>query len=414
MNDVYFRDTCRLCDGRNLRLLFSLVPTPPGNHFVGAERLDEEQKCYPLDLYFCEDCAHVQLGHVVLPTVLYQNHYSYVSGTSPVFLRHLKESAYDIVSEYHPRDGGLVVDIGSNDGSALRFFREQGFRVLGVDPAIEIAKRANEAAIETLCEFFGRNVAEKYEPLYGPAALIISHNTLAHIDDLRAVVESARRWLADDGLFVVEVGYLLDVFQKMWFDTIYHEHLDFHSVSPLVAFFDRMGMEIIDVRRTSAQGGSIRVVLQKQGGKYPIKRAVQEIVLLERDAGLHNAESFVQYAQQINSVKVGLTELVGELKRQGKRIAAFGAPTKATTLLYHFGLGWALDFLVDENPLKQHMYSPGLHLPVYPAEAIYEKRPDCLLILAWNFADDIMQRHGQYRDMGGRFILPMPVARIVA
>jgi SAM-dependent methyltransferase len=414
MREFYFRDTCRLCKANDLRLVFSLTPTPPGNHFVTAGRLDEKQKCYPLDVYFCNDCTHLQLGHVVNPEILYRKQYSYVSATSPVFVRHLRDFACDITDRYRLNPGGLVIDVGSNDGTALRFFQEQGYRVLGIDPATEIADRANRSGIETLCEFFGLEVAEKFAPSYGPAALITAHNSFAHIDDLETAVKGAKTWLADDGLLVVEVGYLLDVYQNMWFDTIYHEHLDFHSVAPFVAFFARLGMQVVEVIRTSSQGGSIRVIVQKDGGGHPVNESVQELIALERRAGLQDAESFVKYGERIEGVKEKLTGLLAEVARQGKSVAGFGAPTKATTLLYHFNLASALAFLVDENPLKQGMYTPGSHIPVYSAEAIYERRPDYLLILAWNFAEDIMRRHSKYRDMGGHFIVPMPEARIIA
>ena len=410
----YFKDDCRLCESRNLVRVMELSPTPPGNHFVSAAERDKPQTFYPLEVYFCNDCAHVQLGHVVDPEILYRRNYSYVSATSPVFVAHLRDYAIWMQKTYALAPRGLIVDIGSNDGTALGFFKDAGFRVVGVDLAIEIAQLARERGVETICEFFSAERAAKWRDEYGPADLITSHNACAHIDNLKDVFEGARCWLAADGLLVIEVGYLLDVYENAWFDTIYHEHLDYHSVKPLVAVFANLDLQVIDVHRISPQGGSIRVIAQKAGGAREVKDSVAALVNLEEGVGLHRAETFVALNERINGVKERLRELVTALKADGKSIAGFGAPTKATTLLTHFDLGNVLDFLVDENPLKQNLYSPGHHIPVLPAEAIYERRPDYVLILAWNFAENIMQRHRRYRDRGGRFILPMPEPCIVS
>ena len=234
--DVYKKESCRLCGGKHLERVIELAPTPPGNHFVAKSDLGAVQTTYPLDVDVCNDCHHLQLGHVVHPEILYQKNYSYVSGTSPVFVKHLKDYANFVVSRFDLPSQGLILDIGSNDGTALSFFSEAGYKVLGIDPATEIVEIANRKGIETLCEFFGLDVAKKYASKYGKAVLINSHNACAHIDDLQGVIEGVEYWLADDGLFVVEVGYLLDIVQNGWIDTIYHEHVDFHSVEPFVTF----------------------------------------------------------------------------------------------------------------------------------------------------------------------------------
>lgn len=410
--DVYKKECCRLCGGRHLERVIELVPTPPGNHFVAQRDLGTVQTAYPLDVEFCHDCHHLQLGHVVHPEILYQKNYSYVSGTSPVFVKHLKDYANYVVSRFALPAQGLVLDIGSNDGTALSFFQQAGYKVLGIDPATEIVESANHKGIETLCEFFGIEVARKHVAKYGKAMLINSHNACAHIDDLKGVIEGVEHWLADDGLFVVEVGYLLDIVQNTWFDTIYHEHVDFHSVAPLVTFFRRCGLEVIFAQRVSPQGGSIRLVAQKVGGPRKPDHSVEELIQLEQAAGLNRVETFQAFSRKINRIGDDLSNLIRELKQKGASIAGFGAPTKATTLLSHFQLGQALDFLVDENPLKQNLYSPGHHIPVVSAEELYRRKPDYLLILAWNFAENIMARHRVFRDHGGRFILPMPEPKI--
>jgi len=349
---------------------------------------------------------------VVHPEILYQRNYSYVSGTSPVFVKHLGEYAAYMVERFTFPRNGLVVDVGSNDGTALRFFKQAGYKVLGLDPALKIVQRANEDGIETLCEFFTLDVAKRCEKTYGKAVLINAHNACAHIDDLKGVIEGVKYWLADDGLFVMEVGYLLDIVENAWFDTIYHEHLDFHSVEPLVAFLQRLGFEVIVAERIKPQGGSIRLICQKVGGRRKADGSVDKLIQLERAAGLHLAGTFRRFGEKIDHIGADLSKLIRGLKEQGAAIAGFGAPTKATTLLIHFQLGHVLDFLVDDNPLKQNLYSPGLHIPVVSAEELYRRKPDFLLILAWNFADSIMERHKAFRAHGGRFILPMPEPKI--
>lgn len=413
MRPAFFKKlNCRLCDSKALERVIKLTPTPPGNHFVAKHQLDIPQESYPLEVDFCQHCHHLQLSHVVDPEILYQKNYSYVSGTSPVFVKHLSDYADYIVERYAIPKSGLIVDVGSNDGTALTFFKKKGYKVVGVDPAIEIVGRANENGIETVCDFFGERVARECVGRYGKAVLMTSHNACAHIDDLAGVFKGVGHWLADDGVFVVEVGYLGDIVKNAWFDTIYHEHVDFHHVEPLVLFAPSVGMEVIAVQRISPQGGSIRVVFQKTGGPRKVEDSVATLLRNEQQEGLHQAETYRQFGARIDAIGKELAGLVHKLKQDGATIAGFGAPTKATTLLSHFQLGEALSFLIDENPLKQDLYSPGHHIPVYSAQALYRRKPDYLLILAWNFADNIMERHRAFRDGGGRFILPMPEPKI--
>jgi SAM-dependent methyltransferase len=412
--DFSRKEKCRLCDGEQLQTAVRLTPTPPGNNFLEAHEIGEPEALYPLELCFCTDCAHVQLGHVVAPEILYQKNYTYVSGTSPVFVRHLEEYASAVASRFSPPQGCLVVDIGSNDGTCLRAFKQGGYRVLGVDPATQIARRASAAGIETIPAFFSEALAADLKASHGSAYIITSHNACAHIDDLQGVVNGVKHWLHDDGLFIFEVGYLLDVVENLWFDTIYHEHVDFHSVKPLVRFFEGQGMEVIGVERISPQGGSIRVIVQKASGCRLPSSTVSELVALEESVGLDQITRLEKFSRSVEVAKSELTRLLADLKSQGKTIAGYGAPTKATTLLTHFQLGdGALDFIVDDNPLKAGLFSPLHHIPVVPAEEIYHRRPDCLLILAWNFAESIMEKHARYREGGGTFIIPMPVPRVI-
>lgn len=389
-------------------MVLSLAPTPPANAFVGEHQLSDPQPSFPLDVFFCGDCHHVQLLDVVDPAVLFEN-YVYVSGTSPVFVKHFRDYAEAVIGAYAPEPGSLVFDIGSNDGTLLKAFRERGFKVLGVDPARDIAARATADGVETVTGFFSEAMAEDLLARHGPASVVTANNVFAHIDDLGGVLDGVRVLLDDDGVFVFEVSYLVDVFEHTLFDTIYHEHLAYHGVAPLVPFLDAHGMELIGAERVSSHGGSLRAVAQKAGGKRPVSDNVDWLIALERSMGLDKAATYRDFGARIDIVKAELASLLLEKKDQGRSIAAFGAPAKATTLMHHFGIGPDLiDFIVDDSPLKQGLYSPGMHIPVLPSQAIYDRKPDDIVILAWNFAAPIMEKHQAFRQAGGRFIVPLP------
>ena len=412
--DFYLKDSCRLCSGRNLKRVLQLASTPPGNRVLREEELGEEMPKYPLEIHFCSDCTHVQLGHVVDPRILYQRSYSYVSGTSPVFVAHLEEYANSVTQRFHLPAGSLVADVGSNDGTCLRAFQKRGFKVLGIDPASEIATQATQEGVETIADFFGVELADRLLQERGPAHLITSHNALAHIDDLSDVLEGVSHWLHQDGLFVMEVGYFVDVLENGWFDTIYHEHLDYHTVKPLPPFLERFGLEVIGVERISPQGGSIRVIAQKKSGPHASDGSLDLLLGLERELSMGQAETINAFGERIDGVRLRLTELLRGLKAEGKSIAGYGAPTKATTLLMHFGLGReTLDFTAEDNPLKYGCYIPGALVPIVPSQELYDRSPDYVVVLAWNFARPIIEKHARFHREGGRFIVPMPEPRII-
>jgi SAM-dependent methyltransferase len=407
------RTTCRLCGGTHLVEVLALAPTPPANAFVPATQLGREQERFPLDVFFCADCAHVQLLDVVDPRLLFED-YVYVSGTSPVFVKHFDDYAGQVMDGFAVTPGGLVVDIGSNDGTLLAKFKDRGARVLGIDPARDIARRATEAGIPTLCGFFGSETAKAIRAEHGPASAVTANNVFAHIDGLADVAEGVRALLAPDGVFVFEVSYLVDVVEKTLFDTIYHEHLDYHSVKPLIPFLRSHGLELIEAIRVDSHGGSLRAVAQPLGGPRPVGASVASAVAEEERLGLDKADTFRRFAADIKAVGDELKGLLARLKAEGKRIAGFGAPAKATTLMYHFGIGPELvDFIVDDSPLKQGLFTPGMHIPVLPSSAIAEKKPDHLVVLAWNFAPSIIAKNAAFREAGGRFIVPLPRVEVV-
>jgi len=408
------RVDCRVCRSVNLERVIELTPTPPGNNFLHEKDLGQQEELFPLDLNFCKNCYHLQLGHIVDPKFLFQNNYSYVSSTSEVFVKHLKDYA-DYISDFlNLNNKSFVVDIGSNDGTCLKGFKEKGMRVLGIDPAKHIAEAASLNGIETIANFFSYRVAQNILKSSGKADLITSHNACAHIDDLDEIIKGVSLLLKENGVFVMEVGYFLDVFTNRWFDTIYHEHLDFHTIMPLEKLFSRFDLEVFRVERVSPQGGSIRVFVQKIKGPKDIDETVINLIELEVTNGLNDINTLKSFEYEINDIRTQFKKLLGNLQKQGSKIAAFGAPTKATTLCYHFDIdSEQIDFIVDDNPLKQGLFSPGKHIPVYNSLAIYDQNPDYVVILAWNFAASIMEKHKKYLDSGGGFIVPMPIPEVI-
>jgi SAM-dependent methyltransferase len=407
------RDDCRLCGGSRLTPVLSLAATPPANAFVPAGLAGQPQQRFPLDVAFCEDCRHVQLMDVVDPRLLFE-HYVYVSGTSPLFVKHFDDYAGWMVDRFGIAREGLAVDIGSNDGTLLKAFQARGLRVQGIDPAMEIAEAASQAGIPTINGFFGPELAARIRAEQGPAAVITANNVFAHIDDLAGVMDGVRALLADDGVLAFEVSYLVDVFENTLFDTIYHEHLDYHSVGPLVPFLAARGLELIEAVRVPSHGGSIRIVAQPRGGRHAVGASVATALEEETRLGLDRADTLQAFGAKIAAVGAELKGVLTALKAEGKRIAGFGAPAKATTLMYHFGIGPELiDFIVDDSPLKQGLFSPGMHIPVVPSSAIAESKPDALVVLAWNFAPSIIEKNAAFRAGGGQFIVPLPRVEVI-
>jgi len=389
-----------------------LAATPLANAYIPAEHLNGESETFPLDLSLCRTCGHTQLDEVVDPDILYGD-FRYETARSPGLTDHFHENVVQILDRVKPAPGALVVDIGSNDGTALRFFQEQGMKVLGVDPAQDIALRATESGIETLPTYLTVELAGKIKKEFGPAAIVTSNNTMANVDDIDAFGEAIRTILADDGVFIFETGYLLDTIRNLVFDNVYHEHISYFSVKPLEAFFRLHGMQLIDAQRVETKGGSLRATVQLAGGRRPVNESVRTMIDAESRFGLHSADRFKEFNSELYGARAQLKELLGHLQSQGETIAGYGASHSVTTFIYHFDLAGKLSFLVDDNPLKHDLFSPGWHLPVFAPEAIYEKKPGYVVILPWRFSQTIIEKHQAYLDQGGHFILPLPKLEII-
>ena len=363
---------------------------------------------YPLELARCTSCGHVQLSVTVPPEIMFRN-YLYVSGTSDTIPAHFAAYAKDVAERFVPK-GGLVVEIGSNDGTLLRAFDRGAVRVLGIEPARNIAAMANAAGIPTLDEFFGEAIAGEIAAKHGRAAAIIGNNVVAHIDDLHGLMNGVTALLEDRGVLVAEFPYLVDLLEKTAYDTIYHEHLSYFSVASVADLASRHGLRLIDVRRVGVHGGSIRVFIARGGEPSP---DVTKLLTIEEKSGLRDGRPLGSFVQAVHRQREELIRVVGEI-RSSRRLAGYGAPAKGNTMLNYCGIDRAiLDFIVDRSPLKHGLLTPGTHIPVEPPERLFASNVRDTLLLAWNFADEVYRQQQAYRDAGGRFVVPIPVVRVV-
>ncbi len=408
----YQRDTCRLCQSKNLEVVLSLEPTPLCDAYVLAERLKEVQETYPLDLYLCRDCGYVHLTYVVNPENIYTD-YLYVTTSSMGLADHFQLYSKEVLRRLNPISDSLIIDLGSNDGTLLSFFKKQGMRVLGIEPAREIATKTTNLGVETLPEFFTSELADKIEEKYGFAKIITINNLFANIDDLDDTVEGVCKLLSPDGIFVIESSYLGDMIKNMVFDFIYHEHLSYFSVKPLLKFLDRFNMELIDVQRVPTKGGSLRYYIQKKGGPRAVSAFVDEMVVYENDHRLDLVETYETFSNEINARKSDLTNMISKLQKEGKTFAGFGGSATTTTLMYHFDLCDKIEYIVDDNPAKHNTYSPGCHIPVLSSEEIYERKPGYVIMFAWRYFEPITKKHQRFLDQGGHFIVPLPELEVI-
>lgn len=401
------RDTCRLCGSKSLTLVLPMPATPVGDAYVPADRLGERQAVFPLDVWLCGDCGLAQLIDVVDPEVLYTD-YVYHTAVSLGLVDHFRRYATAVCEHLGLPRGGLVIDVGSNDGSLLQAFQERGMRVLGVDPARDVARLANERGVETINTFFDSGVAASVKDGHGSASLITANNVFANLDDLRDVCAGVRDLLAPDGVFVVETSYVGAVLEHMLVETIFHEHLSYFSLAPLVAFFRGVGLEVIDAGRQPTKGGSLRVFVQRQGGPRRVAASVGEVLASEREAGLHTAAPFHRMREHLTRVRSELRDVLARVKAAGGTVAGYGASVGVVTLLYEWELQGILEFLVDDHTRKQATFSPGQHIPVHAPTALYDRRVDAVLVLAWHYAAPIMKKHEAF---AGEWIIPLPEVR---
>jgi len=411
IQDMVVLAECRICQSKKLERFISLGPIPLANSFLRSDQLAQAEDYYPLDVCYCNDCGLVQLAQVVSPQVLFKD-YAYQTGTSDPLKVHFGKLAENIVQRFGFPIGSFIVDIGSNDGTLLANFKTHGMRALGVEPAGNIAQLASKRGIETLSDFFDKNLAHKIFLNWGHARVITATNVFAHVHDLKNFVEGISYLMTDDGVFVIEVPYLMDMLAKVEFDTIYHEHLSYFALRPLITLFRKFGMSVSQVERIKIHGGSLRVYVEKTKQRLP--SSVTELLELEVASGMFSMKAYKKFAEDTDKIREELVLLLKGLKKQRKKITGYGAPAKGNVLLNYCKIGTdILDFITDTTPFKQGRYTPGMHIPVVPETHFHELKPDYALLLAWNYADEIRKKESSYLKAGGKFIVPIPTPRIV-
>jgi len=404
---------CRLCGSSSLSEFLDLGFTPPADQFLTKAQLSEPETSYPLRVVRCDKCFFIQLNYVVPPTILYQNDYPYEASVTKTGSAHFNAFAASVVEAYGVRDDDLVVDIGSNVGVLLSGFKSNGVQVLGVDPAANIAAIAESRGIPTIADFFSLEVARRIATEHRQAKVITGSNVFAHIDDLRALMSAVDALLADDGIFVIEAPYFVNLVNSIEYDTIYHEHLSYISILPLLTFFRSCGFELFDVQDVDIHGGSIRMFVGRRG-KWDGRPSIDAFVQREADNDVYALETLEQFARNVRQNRHDLLGLLRGLKQQGHRIAAVSAPAKGMTLLNYCRIGdETLDFVTEKSTLKIGKYTPGGHLPVLPDSALLEHDIDYALLLAWNFKEEIMANLAAFKERGGKFIIPIPKPEIV-
>ncbi len=408
------RRDCRACGAQGLVPFLDLGEQPLANSFLHDETERAGEPRFPLVVYFCSDCFLVQLADVIDPEILFRN-YLYVTGTSDTISEHNQRYAAAVVEHLGLGPEQRVTEIASNDGSLLKRFKALGVRTLGVEPAQNIAARAQADGIETLPMFFGAESAERILESHGPSQAVIGNNVLAHVDDTLGFLRGARKLLAPGGRVIVEVPYLGVLLQKLEYDTVYHEHLCYFSVAALARLCENAGLRIERVDDMPVHGGTIRVYAADAAALPDHSPAVRSRIEAEVKDGLTSPERYHAFASAVAEQRRELRALLGELRAQGKSVAGYGAPAKGNTLLNYCEISRdSLPYVVDKSPLKVGLLTPGSHIRVLPVAALLEQQPDYLLILAWNFADEVMAQQREYQARGGKFIIPIPRPRVVS
>lgn len=404
---------CRSCNSTNLKPVLHLGETPLANALLREDELENEETKFPLEVVFCENCALVQITETVQPEILFRD-YVYFSSFSDSVVNNGKNIAQRMIKERNLGAESLAVEIASNDGYLLQFYKNAGIPVLGIEPALNIARVAQEQGIPTIPDFFNEELANKMRDNDQLADVFHANNVLAHVADLNGVVEGMRILLKEQGVGVIEFPYVKDMIDGVEFDTIYHEHLCYYSLFSVSSLLEKHGMKIIDVERLPIHGGSLRIFVGKDNGYHNISDNVLALQTEEKKWGVESYDFYEEFGEKVENLKKSLLEYLKELKSSGKMIAGYGASAKGSTLLNTFGIGSeTLDFIVDRSTVKQGMYTPGTKIPILDPIELIKRKPDYVLLLTWNFSEEILQQQSQYRELGGKFIIPIPFLKTV-
>lgn len=404
---------CRICKGSSLQPYLDLGFTPAADSFIREQGLQQPETHYPLVVYLCNDCGMSQLGYTVPPDILYQHDYPYESSTTRAGRTHFFDFAASVVNRFHLGTENLAIDIGSNVGVLLDGFKTKGCRILGIEPSANISATAIGRGIETINDFISPKLATQVVKSHGKASVVTTTNVFAHIDDLDDFMKAIDTLLDDKGVLIIEAPHFLKLLKNLEYDTIYHEHLLYISVRPLNRLFNRFGFEAVDVEEIGIHGGSIRIYVSRTGA-YPITKALTDMITTEERNHIFDFDRLSQFSQDVALHRTKLTTLLRSLKANGASLVGVSAPAKGMTLLNYCHIGpELLDFMTEKSHLKIGLYTPGTHIPIFPDSSLMEHQPDYALLLAWNFADEIIENLKEYREKGGKFIIPIPEPRIV-
>ena len=402
---------CRSCGSQNLSIFLSLGDLPLSDGLLEARQLVDNEPRYPLDVAFCSSCSLVQILETVPPEELFGADYPYFSSFTDTLLRHSEANVTERINERKLNGSSLVVELASNDGYLLQYYQAKGVPVLGIDPAPGPVAAARKKGIDTLEAFFGIALAKKLAAEGAQADVIHANNVLAHVADTNGFVAGIAALLKNDGVAVIECPYVKDLIEHGEFDTIYHEHLCYFSVTALSALFNRHGLYITRVVPLSIHGGSLRVFVEKKNAP---EQSVRDYLATEKKLGLDRIDYYADFSNRVNQIRTELNGLLQGLKDRKARIVGYGAAAKGTIMLNYVGIGQeTLDFVVDRNTHKQGRYIPGVRLPIAAPERVLAEQPDYVLILPWNFKDEIMAQQAEYRRRGGKFIVPVPRPTII-
>lgn len=406
------RSTCRLCLSRDVVLVYAMPACPPVDNYRFENEPGINLPAFPMDLYMCQSCGHAQLLDVVDPDILF-GQYIYNSASSPDLERHFESYAEHIIEYAKLDSNSLVVDVGSNDGLLLAKFKKRGIQVQGIDPAKNVAQYAIDNGIPTIISFFNSSTVTLIKSTIGPADIVCANNVFSHSDDLRDFAKCARNLLKPSGFFVFEVSYLRDLVENKVIDYVYHEHLAHHSIRSLKTFFNSIDMRLFDVKRVATKGGSIRCFAAAKHSSWRETPVVEKLIFEENQMGLYSPEVYKNLKNEIDRLGVMTRSILNETIENGGTVASYGASATATVLTSLFDISESLAFIVDDNPERHGRLSPGHRVPVKSRVEFLELRPAVTFIAAWRFADMIIERNREYLNAGGKFIVPLPIFKVV-